>query len=208
MRYRIYKVTNDNNTANNNYLYIDPKVKRMNTEQAMEDRLWDYIDGLSSPTEKSAIEELLATNREWQLKHRELLNLQQLLDTSELEAPSMRFTKNVMEEIARHHVAPATKSYVNKNVIRGIGAFFLTMILGVLTFLFTQFKWTSGSGSGGSLKIPGENLVISRLENINYNNYTRYFNNTYIIIFLAIAVIAGFMMLDMYLQQKKQSHNA
>jgi len=203
MRYRIYKVTN------NNYLYIDPKVKRMNTEQAMEDRLWDYIDGHCSPTEKSAIEELLATNREWQLKHRELLNLQQLLDSSELEAPSMRFTKNVMEEIARYHVAPATKSYVNKNVIRGIGAFFLTMILGILTFLFTQLKWASGTGSrGGGLKLPGEKLVLDRLENINYNSYTRYFNNTYIIIFLAIAVIAGFMMLDMYLQQKKQSHNA
>jgi len=66
----------------------------------MEDRLWDYIDGQCSPTERSAIEELLATNREWQQKHRELLNLQQLLSSSELEAPSMRFTKNVMEEIA------------------------------------------------------------------------------------------------------------
>ncbi|HEY4109019.1 hypothetical protein [Puia sp.] len=176
----------------------------MNTEQPMEDRLWDYIDGQCSPTEKSAIEELLAANLDWQQKHRELLNLQQLLSTSELEAPSMRFTKNVMEEIARYHVAPATKTYVNKNVIRGIGAFFITTILGVLAFLFSQFKWTSGAGStGGNLSIPIDKLQLDR--RLDSLNYSRFFNNTYIIVFLLIAVIAGLMMLDMYLQQKKNT---
>src|SRR5262249_24087542 len=105
--------------ATNNYLYTNAKVKRMNTEQPMEDRLWEYIDGLCSPAEKTIIDELLATNREWQLKHRELLNIHQLLNSSELEAPSMRFTKNVMELIALLHVAPATKTYVNKNIIKG-----------------------------------------------------------------------------------------
>jgi hypothetical protein len=195
-------MTNQSNMEIWSDLYTDPKVKRMNTEQPMEDRLWDYIDGRCSPTEKSVIEELLATNREWQQKHRELLNLQQLLDNSELEAPSLRFTKNVMEEIARYHVAPATKSYVNKNVIRGIGAFFLTMILGVLGFTFTQFKWTTYSGSGGSsgnpLNLPTVNLGLARL-----NNVSKAFNSTYIIGFLLIAVVLGFMLLDMYLQQKK-----
>jgi len=186
------------------YLYFDdPKVNGMNTEQPMELRLWDYIDGHCSPTEKSAIEELLATNREWQQKHRELLNIQQLLSSSELEAPSMRFTKNVMDEIARYHVAPATKTYVNKNVIRGIGAFFITMIIGVLTILFTQFKWSFGAGSGGSDNL---NQQIDRIgiDRLNSFNYARIFNNTYIIVFLSIAVISGFMLLDMYLQQKKQ----
>jgi hypothetical protein len=178
----------------------------MNTEQPMEDRLWDYIDGHCSPTEKSAIEEMLATNREWQQKHRELLNIQQLLNSSELEAPSMRFTKNVMEEIARFQVAPATKNYVNKNIIRGIGAFFMTMILGVLVFLVTQFKWVSNSnsnsGSGGvDLNKQIDNLGINRLDNLNYS---KLFNSTYIIVFLGIAVISGFMLLDMYLQQKKK----
>lgn len=172
----------------------------------MEDRLWDYIDGHCSPTERSAIEELLATNREWQQKHRELLNLQQLLSSSELEVPSMRFTKNVMEEIARYHVAPATKTYVNKNIIRGIGAFFVTMILGVLAYMFTQFKWRSGAGFGSKdLNLPIEKLGLNRLDNLNYS---KVFNNTYIIVFLLIAVISGFMLLDMYLQQKKREQTA
>jgi len=178
----------------------DPKVKRMNTEQPMELRLWDYIDGHCSPSEKSAIEELLATNREWQQKHRELLNIQQLLSSSELEAPSMRFTKNVMEEIARYHVAPATKTYVNKNVIRGIGAFFVTMILGMLTFMITQFRWTSSTSGPDSLNQSIDKIGISRLDSLNYS---KLFNSTYISVFMLIAIISGLMLLDMYLQQRK-----
>ena len=197
MRYRSYTATN--------YLYKDAKVKRMNTEQPMEDRLWDYIDGVCSPAERSAIDELLATNRDWQLKHRELLNVHQLLDSSELEAPSLRFTKNVMEEIARYHVAPATKSYVNKNVIRGIGAFFLSMIFGVLAYFLAQFKWTSQPSSGGtSLNLPVEKLGLNRLDNVNV---TKAFNGTYITLFMLVTVVLGFMLLDMYLQQRKQSRS-
>jgi hypothetical protein len=187
---------------------MDPKVKSMNIEQPMEDRLWDYIDGHSSAAERSAIEELLTTNRDWQQKHRELLNIQQLLNSSELEAPSMRFTKNVMEEIARYHVAPATKTYVNKNVIRSIGAFFMVMILGVLTYFMAQFRWTStpSSSGGGNINLPVERLKLglNRLDNVNV---AKAFNSTYIILLLLIAVVLGFALLDMYLQQRKRSQN-
>jgi hypothetical protein len=179
-------------------LYTD---QRMNTEQTIEDRLWDYIDGISTPAERSAIDELLAANFEWQHKYRELLNLHQLLDTSGLDAPSMRFTKNVMEEIARHHVAPATKTYINKNIIRGIGAFFLTMILGFVTYILTQFKW-SAAGSGSS-KILGVDPNLN-LERLNTMNVSKVFNSTYVIAFMLIAVVMGFMLLDMYLQRKRQ----
>ena len=181
-------------------LYTDPKVKRMSTEQLMEDRLWDYIDGLSSPAERSAIDELLAANLEWQQKYRELLNVHQLLNASELDAPSMRFTKNVMEEIARHHVAPATKTYINKNIIRGIGAFFLTLIVGLVTYILSQFKW-SAAGNGSVFVPKNANLNLERLNNVNVS---KAFNSTYITVFMLIAVVMGFMLLDMYLQRKRQ----
>jgi hypothetical protein len=183
-------------------LYTDPTIKRMNTEQPIEDRLWDYIDGISSPAERSAIDELLAANLEWQQKYRELLNVHQLLNTSELDEPSMRFTKNVMEEIARHHVAPATKTYINKNVIRGIGAFFLTLILGLVTYILSQFKW-SAAGNGSSL-LPNNPNINLNLERLNNVNVSKAFNSTYITVFMLIAVIMGFMLLDMYLQRKRQ----
>lgn len=173
----------------------------MNTQQPMELRLWDYIDGLSSSAERSDIDTLIAENKEWQEKYKELLHTHQLLNSSELEAPSMRFSKNVMEEISRYHVAPATKSYINKNIIRGIGAFFLTMLAGLMIYVLAQFKWSGSRDTPSSSHIPLpsiDNLGLDKL------NYAKAFNSTWVIGLLFIFVVMGWMLLDMYLQQKKQ----
>ncbi|HVS98313.1 MAG TPA: hypothetical protein VHE54_17590 [Puia sp.] len=175
---------------------------RMNTEQPMEERLWNYIDGLSSQAEKSAIEALLTEDREWREKYNELLNIHRLLDASELDAPSMRFTRNVMEEIARFHVAPATRTYINKNIIRGIGAFFLTMILGLTVFVLTRFNWTGGSSDNVAAK--DIDLGLSKLKNVDVS---KAFNGAYITVFMLIAVVMGFILLDLYLQRKKTAAN-
>jgi hypothetical protein len=169
----------------------------MNTQQQMEERLWDYIDGLSSPAEKTALEELMAANIEWQRKYRELLGVHQLMNGSELEEPSMRFTRNVMEEIARHQVAPATKTYINKNIIRSIGAFFLTLIAGFLTYCLVQFKW-SGPVSGNS------SLASSYHTELEKFNWSKILSGPYATILLLVTVVLGLMMLDMYLQRKKE----
>jgi hypothetical protein len=180
---------------NNNVIY-------MHTHEQMEERLWDYIDGLSSPAERSAIEELIGANIEWQQKYGELLGIHQLMNSSELEAPSMRFSKNVMEEIARYQMAPATKTYINKNIIRGIGAFFLTLIAGFLIICLRQFKW-----SGSSYHAPDSGpspLVSSYREQMDKFNWGKIFSGPYAMILLLIAVILGLMVLDMYLTRKKE----
>jgi hypothetical protein len=174
-------------------------ANRMNTEETMEDRLWDYIDGLSSPAEKSAVEELIAANLEWQLKYKELLNVHQLMSASELDAPSMRFTRNVMEEIAHYQVAPATRTYINKNIIRGIGAFFLTLITGLLIFSFGQIKWSSPSGSSSVL--PSINNFGATVDKFDFQ---KLFGNIPITLFMLVAVVLGFVLLDMYLQRRKK----
>lgn len=172
----------------------------MHNEQPMEDRLWDYIDGLASPAEKSTIEELLADNQQWREKYKELLDVHQLLNTSELDAPSMRFTRNVMEEIARFHVAPATRTYINKNVIRGIGAFFLTLIVGFFAYILSQFQWSSHNDSSTLLpKAP--NLGLDKIDP------SKYVNGTYISLFMLISVIMGFVLLDMYLQRRRRQRS-
>lgn len=170
----------------------------MNTEENMEDRLWDFIDGLSSPAEKSAVEALIAANLEWQRKYKELLQVHQLMTASELDAPSMRFTRNVMEEIARHQIAPATKTYVNKNIIRGIGFFFLTLIAGLLIYFARQFKWTSTTGSGSSRSLPNIDLGLDKVD------YGRFSSSLPVTLFMLVAVVLGFVLLDMYLQRKKK----
>ena len=165
----------------------------MDTQEQMEERLWDYIDGICSEQERSFIEELIATNLEWKSKYGDLLDVHQVIQNSiELDQPSLRFRQNVMEEIAKYQIAPATKSYINKNIIRGIGAFFIVMVLGFIVSGFAQVNWVAES-SGVRLPVDFSNL-----------DWSKFFNNTYSNIFLMVNIVLGLMLLDMYLGEKKK----
>jgi hypothetical protein len=165
-------------------------------ERNIEDRLWDYIDGSSNPDEKSFIDQLIATQEAWRNKYHELLELHHLINISlELDEPSMRFSQNVMEEIAKYQITPATKTYINKKVINSIGIFFLVMITGMLIYGLGQINWTdTGTGSNDLLTKynPGK---------IDFN---KFFNNTYTTIFMMVNVVMGLMLLDMYLGKKRK----
>lgn len=173
----------------------------MNTQEQMEERLWDYIDGLGSPDEKSTVAALIAANLEWQRKYKELLEVHQLMAGTDLEAPSMRFTKNVMEEIARYQVAPATKTYINKNIIRSIGGFFFLMIGSMFVYFISQLHGTSGSDAAPS---PVSQYSQALQDNLNKFNWGKIFNSTYMNIFMMINVVLALVLIDMYLQRKKQ----
>ena len=161
--------------------------------QPIDDRVWDYIDGSCSEGEKSAIEQLIETNLDWRAKYKELLEVHQLMQNSlELDEPSLRFRQNVMEQIARYHIAPATKSYINKNIIYGIAAFFVTMVLGFLVSGFAQVNWRESS--------PGSTLPID----VSKLDWSKFFNNSFTNIFLMVNIVLGLMLLDMYLGKKKK----
>ena len=161
--------------------------------QEIEERLWSYIDGTSAAGERSAIEHLLQNNAEWKAKYHELLEVNELLRSSELEAPSMRFTKNVMEEIAKLHIAPATKTYINNRLIWGLGIFFITMVIGFLVYGFAQINWS----------VEGDITVSKYLNKIDYNQF---FNNTYMNVFMMINVVLGLFLLDRYLANKRKKY--
>lgn len=165
----------------------------------IEIRLWEYIDGLSSADERSIIEKLVQENKEWREKYQELLEVHQLMHSTGLEAPSMRFTKNVMEEISRHQIAPAARTYIDKRVIWGIAIFFFTLITAFLIYGVGQIDWSSSSsGSGAIDKYVNENL--------DKVDVSRYFNNTYMTVFMMINVILGLMLLDRYLANKRKQY--
>ena len=163
----------------------------MNTQRNIEERLWEFIDGHSSLEEKTVIERLLQTDVEWKAKYSELLEVNEMLQSSELEAPSMRFTKNVMEEIAKMHIAPATKSYINKRIIWGIGLFFLTMLVAILVYGFSQMDWNTGESSA----------IADKLSKIDYS---KFFNNTWVNAFMMINVLLGLVLLDNYFSNKRK----
>jgi len=157
----------------------------------IEERLWNYIDGSATVDERSVIEKLLQENAEWRAKYHELLEVNKLLASSELEEPSLRFTKNVMEQIGKLHIAPATKTYINKRIIWGIAIFFITIIVGFLTYGFGQMDWTSK----GNVNNP---IDLTKID------YSKFFNNTYMNIFIMINIVLGLFLLDRYLANKRK----
>jgi hypothetical protein len=164
-------------------------------QQHMEYRLWEYIDGTCTAEEKQFIDQLIASNNEWRAKYEELLEVHALMhDHLELDEPSMRFTQNVMEEISKYQIAPAAKSYINKRIIWGIGAFFLLTIAGFLIFTCTQINW-SAAGSNSSNSLP---FKIDKID------FSKIYNSTYANIFIMVNVVLGLMLLDMYLGRKKK----
>ncbi|HEX7904540.1 MAG TPA: hypothetical protein VF487_11725 [Chitinophagaceae bacterium] len=165
----------------------------MNTQHSPEEKLWEYIDGISSPDEKTMIEQLLQNDAVWKAKYQELMEINQLLQSSDLEAPSMRFTKNVMEEITKLHIAPATKSYINNKIIWGLGIFFIIMIVGFLIYGFGQVDWT----------VQNDTTITDKLGKIDYS---KFFNNTLVNVFMMINVVLGLFLLDNYLSNKRKQY--
>ncbi|MDP4257038.1 MAG: hypothetical protein Q8937_02300 [Bacteroidota bacterium] len=174
----------------------------MNNQQQMDERLWNLIDGACLPEERSAIEGLIAGHRDWQQRYKELLEVHETLSGSELEEPSLRFTRNVMDEIARYQVAPATKSYINKNVVRGIAAFFLVLIGGLLIWCFGQFHW-GGTGTSSPLIAQYTQGLQEHLDKFDWG---KVFNNSYLLLFLMVNVIVGLIFLDTVLQRRRRQH--
>ena len=166
----------------------------MNQEQNIEQQLWAYIDGISSSEERTSIEKMLQSNLEWKNKYYELMDIHQLMNTAELEHPSMRFTKNVMEKIAQYHIAPATKNYINKKIIWGIAGFFFTLIAVFLIYGFSQVEWTSATDSKYSID-------LSRLSQVDYS---KIFNNNFVNGFMMVNVLLGLALLDRVLANKRK----
>lgn len=165
----------------------------MNEQQSTEESLWSYIDGSLGETERSQVEQLLQTNAEWRNKYAELLEVQELMQHHiELDQPSMRFTQNVMEEISKLYITPAASKYINKNVIWGIGIFFITTIVGMLGYGFGMIDWSQP----GSDNLPKFD--------ISFIDWGKLFSSTYMNIFIMINIVLGLMLLDMYLTRSKK----
>lgn len=157
----------------------------------IEQRLWNYIDNVCNAEEKRMIEEFLQNDDEWKKKYQELKQVNQFMQESiEWEEPSMRFAKNVMEEIAQSHIAPATKTYVNKKIINGIAAFFIIAIGGLLIYGFARIDWSA----------PGNNTSVFNLYKFDIS---KYFNRQFLNIFLMLNVILALMLFDRFFGNRR-----
>jgi len=163
-------------------------------DEEIEQKLWEFIDGVVPEAERDTIEQLVAAQATWRTKYNELLEIHHAINAAEIEQPSMRFTRNVMEEIARQHIAPAARRYINKKIVWGIAAFFLLAIVGFLAYAFSQ---TEASGSSNDTALGGIDFTAV--------DYSRVFSNNFVNAFVMLNIVLALMLLDRYLAQRKSN---
>ena len=158
----------------------------------MEERIMAYMDGLLDARETAAVEKLLRTDAAWQACHADLLALDASLREISLEEPSLRFTRNTMEQLSALRIAPSTKTYVNKRIIWAITGIFLLLIIGPILYLLPQLDFSQGTGKPLPVELPAMNI-----------DWSKFLNNTTLQIFFIIDAVAALFFLDRYLQRKK-----
>ena len=99
-----------------------------------------------------------------------------------------------MEEIAKLHIAPATKTYINKKIIWGLSFFFITLIVGFLIYGFGQIDW---QGKEGTISTKF-NKVDTKVD------FSKFFSNTWVNVFMMINVVLGLFLLDNYFTNKRK----
>jgi hypothetical protein len=162
----------------------------MKHDEEIEMLIWDFIDGNCNETEQLRIGALIASDSEWKQKFEELSAMHQNI-SPELEQPSMRFTKNVMDTIAKTQIAPATKKYINQYVVRGIAAFFIISIGSILAYALFTTNWNSAPSSS-----------LSRL-NLSQLHLNGIFNNNVIYMFILVNIVLGLLLIDSVFRKRR-----
>ena len=90
----------------------------MNTQHNMEESLWNFIDGTISASEKIVVEKLLQTDADWKAKYGELLQVNELLQSSgfnnliaSLTIASFDFCSIIFALIPESWLAAAAKTF-------------------------------------------------------------------------------------------------
>lgn len=172
----------------------------MMQKSSIQEQIWNYIDGSTTAAEKAYAEKMISTNEEWKTAYREQLELHQLLaKETELEQPSMRFSKNVMDAVSGMMPKPATKTYINKYIIRSIAAFFILTISVILVYALAKVNWTTGTGTANLLPFDFNQMRLPQL------NISKYVNTTVINVVFMVALVLGLMFFDGILRRKKSA---
>ncbi len=155
----------------------------------IEEQIWNYIDGRQTPEEKAATEQLIKTDPVYSGMYSELLQVHRAISATELEAPSMRFTANVMDKIAAEPKPVALKTRVNTWIIRSIAVFFILSI--------TLLMINALSGLSFSEPVVNLKAVELRVDNLVSPPVLRYF--------LFADLIMAMLFIDYLLRRRKHS---
>lgn len=154
----------------------------------IEEKLWDYIDGTCTADEQKAISLLIETDKVYKDKYGELLQFNREFAHIELDEPSMPFAYNVMEAIRAEQAQQPLKATINSYIVKGIAAFFVLLIAGLLIASFGTMDWTTGAETDSSFTMPDLSLLL---------------NSKVLSIFLFLDTVLGLFFLDIYLRRRQ-----
>ncbi|WP_293311644.1 anti-sigma factor family protein [Pedobacter sp. UBA5917] len=154
---------------------------------AIEQQLWDYIDGNLDGSAQKAIEEKIASDPEIKSQYEGLLKLNSVFSELDLDEPSMSFTRNVMESVALEPTPIALKTRVDKKIIYGIGGFFVISLLALFGYVLYN----------SNISLPKFDLDA----NLNFN-LDKYITPTVLYSFLFVDLAIGLVFLDQFLRKK------
>lgn len=115
----------------------------MQSLEEIEIQLWDYIDNRCSEEERMRIAMLVTTDAVWKKLYSEITAANDLLNTTEAEHTSMRFSKNVMEAVATTSIAPRTTKYMNHTLIKAIAGFMVACMAVLLVYVIAATDWST-----------------------------------------------------------------
>lgn len=96
-----------------------------------EEKIWNFLDGTASSVEREEIANLVVQDPATNALLEKLAAVHKLMQATELDAPSMSFTRNVLEAIAMEPAPVKLSTRVDKRIIYAVGAFFGLAILAV-----------------------------------------------------------------------------
>lgn len=112
---------------------------------ALEQQLWDYIDGHFTAAAAQEMAKKIKADAEIEAIYLNLLVLHANMQALEIEEPSMAFNRRLMDSLADIPAPVSLKTQVNKKIISALALFFIGVILLCSMLLFSQIKLSNPS---------------------------------------------------------------
>jgi len=157
-----------------------------------EEKLWSYIDGTCTATERAEIAAMIAANEEFRLQYEELLALNAEFASIELDEPPMAFTYKVMEQIRTEEARVPLRTIIDKRYIYGVAGFFGITIVAILIFAVSSMDWTSNTNT----------LTFASPVKISMPNVSSAFKQVWMQCFLFFDTVLALFLADSYFRKK------
>jgi anti-sigma factor RsiW len=157
--------------------------------KSIEEQIWDYIDDQLTEKERAEIAGKIAKNADYASVYAEMMELHQLMAATELDEPSMSFTRNVMEKVQLETTPVSLKTKVDTRIIYGLAAVFLLAIVSVFSYALANSSFT---------------LSTFNLPTLNINmNLQQVVNPLSLQIFFFVDIMLVLLYLDRFFRSKK-----